>query len=189
MRTSTKLIAAMALGAAVPLSNPSMASDDDGWRPGWGMGHMMGMGWGAGMGGCMMGFGSENMLDRIDGRLAFLKTELKINDDQAPAWDGLAQTVRSNAEVHNTMMRSMMEQMHDGAFLKKPLPDRLAIHETHMETRLQQIKAVRESVQKLYEVLDDKQKTSADELVLPMMGMGCGFGRGRMMGRGMMWSQ
>ena len=86
-------------------------------------------------------------------------------------------------------MRAMMKDMHGGEFFNKPLPDRLIIRETHMETRLQQIKEVRESVEKLYEALDDKQKKSADELVLSMMGMGCGMGRGHMMGRGMMWSQ
>jgi hypothetical protein len=47
-----------------------------GWFNGWGMGHMMGGGMGrGGWGG--MGFGGEAMLDRMDGRLAFLKTELK----------------------------------------------------------------------------------------------------------------
>ena len=146
---------------------------------------------GGGMGGCMMGFGSDSMLDRIDGRLAFLKTELKISEQQKKAWDSLAQTVRNNAEVHNAMMRSMMKEMHDGDFFKKPLPDRLIVQETHMETRLQQTKDVRESVDVLYAVLDDTQKKSADEIVLPMMGMGCGMGMGmgRMMRRGMMRGQ
>lgn len=78
------------------------------------------------------------------------------------------------------MQRQMMKEMHDGEFFKKALPDRLIIRETHLETRLQQVKNVREEVEKLYAVLDDGQKKSADEIMLPMMGMGCGMGRGMM---------
>ena len=192
MKKAKRLFPVLALGLVTVLAGAASASDDDeygrGWRGG-GMGHMMGRG--SGMGGCMMGFGSDSMLDRIDGRLAFLKTELKISEQQKEAWDGLAQTVRNNAEVHNAMMRSMMREMHDGDFFKKSLPDRLIVQETHMETRLQQIKNARESVDVLYAVLDNSQKKSADEIVLPMMGMGCGkgMGMGRMMRRGMMRGQ
>ena len=192
MKKTKRFLPVLALGLMTVLASAASASDDDeysrGWHGGW-MGHMMGRG--GGMGGCMMGFGSDSMLDRIDGRLAFLKTELKISEQQKEAWDGLAQTVRNNAEVHNAMMRSMMKEMRDGDFFKKSLPDRLVVQETHMESRLQQIKDVRESVDVLYAVLNDTQKKSADEIVLPMMGMGCGMGMGmgRMMRRGMMQGQ
>jgi hypothetical protein len=52
------------------------------------------------------------------------------------------------------------------------LPERLTVMETHMEARLEQIRAVRESLDALYAVLDDEQKKTADEVVLPVMGMG-----------------
>lgn len=78
------------------------------------------------------------------------------------------------------MHREMMKEMRSGAFLRKSLPDRLVFQETHLESRLQQVKDVREQVEKLYAVLDDAQKQTADEVVLPMTGMGCGRGR-RMM--------
>ncbi len=166
------------------LGAPAIADDDDnspGWRGGWGMHQMMGrMGRGGGMGGCMMGYGPGDMLDRIDGRLAFLKAELKITESQSETWSDLAETIRNNSETHNAMRREMMKDMRDGDFLKKSLPDRLSFQETHLDSRLQQVKNVKEQVDKLYAVLDDEQKESADDVVLPMMGMGCGRGRGMM---------
>jgi hypothetical protein len=171
----------LATAIAAMIAGPLAAQD----QRGWGMGQMM-QGWGNGP---MMGFGSDARLDRIEGRLAFLKTELKITDAQSAAWDGLATTIRTTAEAHNALMQSMMEQMHEGNYLEMPLPERLGLHESHMEGRLQQIKALRASVATLYAVLDDEQKKAADEIVLPTMGMGMmggGMGRG-MMGPGMMF--
>lgn len=166
------------------LSVPAAADDKNdspGWWGGWGMNWMMGRrDHGGENRGCMMGYGPNTMLDRVDGRLAFLKTELKITDAQSEAWSSLAQTIRINSETHNAMHREMMKEMHDGDYFKKPLPERLVIRETHMETRLQQVKNVKEEVEKLYAVLDDDQKKSADEIMLPMMGMGCGMGHGMM---------
>ena len=49
-----------------------------------------------------------------------------------------------------------------------------------MSTRLEQVKQVKAAVDKLYATLSDEQKKAADDIVLPMMGMG--------MGRGMMKS-
>ena len=55
-----------------------------------GMMHMMGM----------MGRGMDGMatIDRIEGRIAFLRAELKITDAQADAWNGFADTLRTNAK-------------------------------------------------------------------------------------------
>ena len=72
-----------------------------------------------------------------------------------------------------------MKEVQDGSFLKMPLPERLQYQQTHMEARVEELKSVREAVDKLYAVLDESQKKSADDIVLPMMGMG--------MGRGMMF--
>src|SRR6185437_1141283 len=49
--------------------------------------------------------GSRNMMlmkgmmaaRHLEGRLAFLKTELKITDEQTPQWNAFADTVRTNA--------------------------------------------------------------------------------------------
>lgn len=176
----TKFIAAGALVFALS-GTVSAHGDSGGWWQGWGGGHMMG----GGMPGPMMGFGQQEwMLKRIDGRLAFIKTELKITEAQSAAWDGVATTVRETTEAHNGLMRTMMQDMMSGDFLKKPLPDRLAVRQTHLESRLDQIKGLQTAIGKLYAVLNDDQKKVANEIALPMMGMGMGMGRG--MGRHMM---
>jgi hypothetical protein len=154
--------------------------NDSGWWPRWGMGRMMMGQWGGPMG----GYDSDQMLGRIDGRLAFLKTELKITDQQTPSWNEFAGVIRSTAESHNAEMQGMLKEFHDGEFLKKPLPERLAYQQTHLEARLEQTKTVRAAVEKLYAKLSDDQKQAADDIVLPMMGMGIGRSGG--IGPGMM---
>ncbi len=170
----TRMMFAVGL-LAVGLSTPTaIASDDGRWWSGWGMGRGMMDGWG----GPMMGYGPDAMLDRIDGRLAYMKTELRITDKQSAAWDELSKVIHDTAETHNAMMREMMKDVRSGDFLKKPLPERLTLQQTHLEARLEQIKAVKAAVDKLYAQLDDTQKKTADDIVLPSLGMG--------MGRGMM---
>jgi hypothetical protein len=169
----------LASAALLPLAAAGTAladSDGGGWWPHWGMGRgMMG---GDGWGGGMMGYGPEAMMDRIDGRLAFLKTELKITEAQSQAWDEFAKVVRQTGETHNQLMRSVMKEIQDGSFFQKPLPERLQYQQTMMEARVENIKSVRAALDKLYAQLDDTQKKSADEIVLPMMGMGMGRGMG-----------
>lgn len=180
MKNTRKSLLAAACLVGLALGGTAWAGDNEGsWWPDWGMsrGMMGGQGWGMGM----MGYGPDSMLDRIDGRLAFLKTELKITEAQSSAWDDLAGAIRSTSETHNDMMRNMMKEMHSGDFFKKPLPERLTIQQTHMEARLEQIKTVKAAVDKLYAMLDENQKRAADDIVLPMMGMG--------MGRSMMRSE
>ena len=125
-----------------------------------------------------MGYGPDAMLDRIDGRLAYMKTELKITDAQTAAWDELAKVIHDTAETHNALMTEMKKDVRSGDFFEIPLPERLTVQQTHMEARLEQIKSVKAAVDKLYALLDDDQKKTADDIVLPSMGMG--------MGRGMM---
>lgn len=162
---------------AVALFAPAMAdNDDNGWWQHWGMGRGMMDGWG--WGGPMMGYGPDAMLDRIDGRLAYMKTELKITDAQTAAWDELAKVIHDTAETHNALMTEMKKDVRSGDFFEMPLPERLTVQQTHMEARLEQIKSVKAAVDKLYALLDDDQKKTADDIVLPSMGMG--------MGRGMM---
>lgn len=176
------VVAMLAISSSAGLADDK-SDDRGGWWPRWGMGQMMmdGPRFGGGpmMGqGPMWGFSQDGMLDRIDGRLAFIRTELALRDDQTDEWEKFAVVVRSNAENHNGLMRSMMEEMADGDYFAKPLPDRLAEQESHMAARLEQIREMRMAVEELYGVLDDKQKKTADEIMMPAMGMG---GMGMMM--------
>lgn len=150
--------------------------DADGWWPGWGMGPMMqnGPGWPFGM-----GWRYGDRIDRLDGRLAYLKTELKITDAQAGTWDAFAQAVKTSVTAHNEMMKTMHDQVEDDT----PLPDRLSLHITLMESRLEQLKALKGASDQLYAALTPEQKKTADEILLPAMAPG-GYGMWRWMMHG-----
>jgi hypothetical protein len=133
---------------------------DDG--PGYGM---MGRG---GRWGMWRGDGPDWMLDRIEGRLAFIKAELKITEAQTAAWNDLAAAIRAAAKRHNERMQAVFSGGEDA----KTLPERIDAQEQFMATRLEEIKQIKGSLTKLYDVLTEAQKKEADHVVLPMVGMG-----------------
>ncbi len=137
-----------------------------GFGPGW---HM----WGGP--GAMWG-GSEAMASRIDGRLAFLKAELKITSAQQGAWDKVAVAVRASAKSMTERMQSLWSTEQKA----KTLPERLDIQEKFISARLDEVRALKSALKDLYEVLGEDQKKEADTLVLPMMGMGMMAGGGGM---------
>jgi LTXXQ motif family protein len=149
---------------------------------------MMGQGmpmWGQGMmgPGMMRGGGADGfgmMTRHVEGRIAFLKTELKITGAQEVQWNAVADAMRANAQAMTAMWRGMTET---GAAAS--LSDRLAAHEKLMSARLEALRKYKAAVDPLYAALTDAQKKTADELVPGMMGMGMGRGGG-MMGGGMM---
>jgi LTXXQ motif family protein len=71
-----------------------------------------------GMGGMAM------MAGHVEGRLAFLKTELKITDAQLPLWNAVADAIRANAETMGAMSDGMM-----GSAQSATLPEKLALRE------------------------------------------------------------
>ncbi len=129
------------------------------WGEGWGM-------WRGGPG--PWSRGPDGMLDRVEGRLAFIKTELKITEAQTPAWNHLAEAIRTAAKNHNTRMRAVLSRQESA----KTLPDRLDAHEQLLSARLDETKQIKGSLNALYAVLSDEQKKEADDVVLPMTGMG-----------------
>ena len=108
------------------------------------------------------------MAERIDGRLAFLKAELKITDAQTQSWNTLADAIRKSAATRTERMRGRWSDDDAG----KTLVERLERHEQFMLARLEEIRQIRVAWSELYQYLSDGQKKEADELVLPMMGMG-----------------
>lgn len=118
-------------------------------------GQMMGS-----MGGHMMGGGPAN---HIEGRLAFLKTELGITDAQMDLWEDYADAMRSAA----SSMQGMHETMMSGDW-PRSFPERMDRHEQMMSARLEALKTLRNAAVPLYEALDEEQKQVADGI----MGMG-----------------
>jgi hypothetical protein len=74
--------------------------------------------------------GIRMMAEHIEGRLAFLKTELKITDAQLPLWNAFAQAMRDNATAMQAMPHTMM-----GKNKAATLSDKLAAGETMLAAR------------------------------------------------------
>ena len=94
------------------------------------------------------------MAGHVEGRLAFLKTELKITDAQLPLWNNFAQAVRDNAKtMPDTMYGGMM-----GTSQSASLPDKLAMREKMMTAHLDALRKLKTAVDPLYAALGDEQK-------------------------------
>lgn len=102
---------------------------------------------------------------RIEGRIAFMKTELKITESQNQAWTGYAEILRSEAKA----MAARREVMMGGAAASSA-PDRADQRVKRMAEQLDAAKAAAGALRSLYGVLDDAQKKTADELFAPAMG-------------------
>jgi hypothetical protein len=173
MRLKRMTILSAALAMAIAISGAAIAQGGPGWMSGergWGMGDgdMMGMGWGMRGGRGPWGRGPDGMLDRIEGRLAFIKAELKITEPQSAAWNELAGIIRTAAKQHNERMKAMFS----GETRAKTLLERLDTQEQFMAARVEEIKQIKGSLKALYALLSDEQKKEADHIVLPMVGMG-----------------
>jgi hypothetical protein len=132
---------------------------------------MMGYDGGAGM---MMHWGASGsamcsaMAGHIDGRLAYIKAELKITDAQESLWNSYAAAARDSA---NTMVARCMTMMsrHSGSTVS--LPDRLDQNEQLMAAQLDALRATNKALKPLYAALSESQKQTADQLFWGPMGM------------------
>jgi hypothetical protein len=105
------------------------------------------------------------MARHVEGRLAFLKTELKITDAQLPLWNAVADAIRANAKSMGDMAGGMMGGQ------TGTLPDKLAMREKMMTAHLEALRKFKAAVDPLYAALSDEQKKTADELLIGPMGM------------------
>jgi hypothetical protein len=108
--------------------------------------------------------GMSMMAGHVEGRLAFLKTELKISDAQLPLWNAVADAIRANAKGMGAMSEGMM-----GSAQPTTLPDKLALREKMMTAHLEALRRLKTAVDPLYAALSDEQKKTADELLMGPM--------------------
>jgi len=111
-------------------------------------------------------------IDRIEGRIAFLRTELKITDTQADAWNAFADALRANAKKLDQLRASMMPKSGDAQQQAPTMADRLDQQEQWLLARLEGIRTMKAAFTKLSETLSDEQKKTANDLLAPHMGMG-----------------
>jgi LTXXQ motif family protein len=131
------------------------------------------------------GMGGMGMIDRVEGRIAFLRAELKITDAQNAVWSAFTDSLRTNAKSLGEIRAAMMSQAGAG---QQGLVDRLALQEKWLSARLEGVRAIKSALTNLVGTLSDDQKKAADELLAPHMGMGalaCAM-QSRQMGSGQM---
>ena len=114
------------------------------------------------------GMGGMGTIDRVEGRIAFLRTELKITDTQSAAWNAFADTLRNNAKSLGEVRATMMSQ---AGTAPQSLVDRLTLQEKWLAARLEGTRAMKSALTNLAGTLSDDQKKTADQLLAPLMGM------------------
>ncbi len=146
-----------AAGAPAAASTPAMPMMGGGMPMMGMMRMMMGQGGMAGMG---------MMSEHVEGRIAFLKAEIKITDAQLPAWNTFAQALRDNAKTAQGMQGGMMT-MNQAA----TLPEKLAAREKMLSARLDAVRKLKVAAEPLYAALSVDQKKTADEVMVSPMGI------------------
>jgi hypothetical protein len=163
-------------GAPAPKPAPGPGSKESGGMP---MGKM-GQGGPAGMMGgdmkqmmpmmrdmmTMMSAQTGMMASHVEGRIASLKTELKITDGQTPQWNRFADALRDTAKSMNGMHEQMMQ-----ASQGVTLPEQLDRREKLMSGHLASLKTLKDALGSLYSSFSDEQKKIADGLMIGPMGM------------------
>lgn len=104
------------------------------------------------------------MAGHIDGRLAYIKAELKITDKQEPLWNAYADAARGSGNIMLARCTTMMS----GA---GSVTDRLDQNEQLMAAQLDAVRAINKALKPLYAALDDGQKQRADQILWGPMGM------------------
>jgi len=114
----------------------------------------------------MMSAHSGMMASHVEGRIAALKTELKITEAQAPQWLAFADALRGTAKSMEAMQGQMMK-----AAAPSPLSARLARQEETLSAHLASVKALKAAFDPLYASFSDEQKKVADGIRIGPMGM------------------
>lgn len=140
------------MGATMPMMSQGMPMMTAGVQP-----PMSAMG--------VQGMGIGGGVDRIEGRIAFLRAEIGITDTQGPAWDAFAQAVRS-AAIHVGAPNMPM----NSAGGPVTLAQGLEAQDVALGARLDDVKALRSTLAQLYEILSDDQRRAAEDLIPMVIG-------------------
>jgi hypothetical protein len=172
-----KTSAAAALMMASTIVGAANAQDQSQQHDPWNGWMMMGprsmTGYG-GPGSWMMGRGDVSqamcnvMANHIEGRLAYMKAELKIAEAQDALWNGYATAARDNASAMRSHCTIMMSRRSGSA---ASLPERLDQHEQLMAAQLDAIRSMNKALKPLYAAFSEDQKKTADQLFWGPMGM------------------
>jgi len=128
--------------------------------------------------------------ERVEARLAYVKTALKITDAQQAQWNAYADVQRQQAAEREAKMREWRakmqehrQQMADDKSAhehKRPSAvERLDFAEKMHANAIERINAQLAAIKPLYAALSDEQKKVADVVLVPQHRGGFGHGHGR----------
>ena len=155
---ATHIVTGLAFAAV--LSYAALATAHPG-GPGYGQGGNCGGG---------PGFAGGNPVAASEGRLAWLKAELKITASQEAAWNAFVATSRERA--------AEMQAHREAMFSTGAAPERFAQRARFMQERVAGMEASAAALKDLYAALTPEQKATADALLAHGPGGGPGRGRG-----------
>jgi Spy/CpxP family protein refolding chaperone len=108
--------------------------------------------------------------NHIEGRLAYLKTELHITQAQEAQWDKVAQALRQNSTERRQAFeqrRQAFEQMRQNPNARPNALQRLETQARFAAMRAQQTDRFLAAFRPLYDSLSDQQKQAANDLFGP----------------------
>ena len=114
----------------------------------------------------MMGSYGEGIASHIEGRIAFLKTELKITEAQTAAWNRFADALRASSKSTGAVIQTMQ-----AACLSPNPVSRLDAQTSIFQSRLDALKQLKATLEPLFNSFSEEQKRVANELALVPMGM------------------
>jgi Spy/CpxP family protein refolding chaperone len=165
-------VGAAALAVAAVAAAQPCGGAGAGFGPGMGGGFGPGMGMRAGPG-MGPGYGARGAVDHAavaEGRLAYLKSALKITPAQESAWDAFATTSKAQAASMDAIREKMWQS---GA----SAPERAAARAEAMQQRATVMAASSKALGSLYAVLTPEQKAIADQNLGPGGPFAMRFGR------------
>jgi hypothetical protein len=101
--------------------------------------------------------------ERVEGQLAYLKTELRITAAQEPQWNVFADVFRANKERQYQSCRIAQEQSR--SMMSASLPESMKIKEAQLSEQLEALRGFDAALQPLYASLTKEQKKTADEIL------------------------
>ncbi len=115
--------------------------------------------------------------DKLDGRLAFLKAELKLTDAQAAVWSTFETAWKAAGQAALAKCDAMNAHM-DMDHGDMGVIGKLSMMETHMVDHLDVVRAQKSALEPLFKALTDEQKKTANETLSGVMKVGMQMGGG-----------
>jgi chromosome segregation ATPase len=106
--------------------------------------------------------------ERVEARLAYLKTALKITDAQQTQWDAFADTLRKQARAADERMNTLRAQTAEDRKGTPPTAiERMERAQTRLAASSTRLNETLASAKPLYAALSPEQQKVADELLAP----------------------